>query len=145
MIYTQSLEKFDNNINELVRALKGIHKLLESCGEIESLIQENLLQVSKKFPSSKFSWFIKLFQYKYKDGTNIHLNNFMRDILIKYKSSVQDRQWDTKSEKYIKIPGLTSQIQELNILFAKQSTFQDRNRNKNGGNNNSNNGSNNGG
>ena len=69
----------------------------------------------------------------------------MRDILIKYKSSVQDRQWDTKSEKYVKIPGLTSQIQELNILFAKQSTFQDRNRNKNGGNNNSNNGSNNGG
>ena len=52
----------------------------------------------------------------------------MRNIVIKYESLVKYGQWDTKSEKYVKIIALTSQIQELNILYAKQSASQERNK-----------------
>ena len=41
----------------------------------------------------------------------------MRDI---YESLVKDGQWDTKSEKDVEILALTSQIQELEILFTEQ-------------------------
>ena len=41
----------------------------------------------------------------------------MREIIIKYEALVEDRQWDTKSEKYVEILGLTNQIQELKILL----------------------------
>ena len=58
----------------------------------------------------------------------------MRDIIMKYELLVEDGQWDTKSEKYADILSLTSQIQEPNILFTKQSTYQDRNKNINVGN-----------
>ena len=58
----------------------------------------------------------------------------MRDILMKYDSLVEDRQWGTKSEKNFKIFAITSQIQELNIILAKQSTYQDINKNINVGN-----------
>ena len=44
----------------------------------------------------------------------------MHDIVMKYESLVEDRQWNTKSEKDVKILALTSQIQELEILFAEQ-------------------------
>ena len=64
----------------------------------------------------------------------------MRDNIIKYESLVKDGQWDTKYEKYVEIIALTSQIRELNILFAKKSTFQEINKNNNGGNNTVNNG-----
>ena len=50
-----------------------------------------------------------------------------------------------KSEKYVEILALTRKIQELNILFTKQSIFQERNRNKNGGKNISKNTGDNGG
>ena len=49
----------------------------------------------------------------------------MRDIVMKYESLVEDGQWDTTSEKYVDILALTSQIQELKILFAKQSASQE--------------------
>ena len=41
-------------------------------------------------------------------------------ILIKYEQLVDDKNWCTKSEMYVGILALTSQIQELKILFAKQ-------------------------
>ena len=44
----------------------------------------------------------------------------MRNIVIKYESLVEDRQWNTKSEKDVKILALTSQIQELKIIFTEQ-------------------------
>ena len=44
----------------------------------------------------------------------------MCDIIMKYESLVKDGQWDTKSKKDVEILALTSQIQELEILFAKQ-------------------------
>ena len=53
---------------------------------------------------------------------------------MKYDSLVKDGQWDKKSEKDVKILALTSQIQELKIIFAKKSTYQDRNKNINVGN-----------
>ena len=53
---------------------------------------------------------------------------------MKYESLVEDRQRDTKSEKDVDIPDLASQIQELKILIAKQSTSLDRNKNINVGN-----------
>ena len=99
MIHTLSLEKFDNNIKSLVKSLKENRKLLASCGESESLILINLLRVLKKSPSSEFISYIGRFQNKYDDGTDIDLDDFMRDIVMKYESLVEDRQWDTKSEK----------------------------------------------
>ena len=120
MIHTLSLKKFDNNIKSLVKALKGNRKFLASCGESKSSILANLLRVLKKSPSSEFNGYIKRFQDKYDNGTNIDLDNFMRDIIMKYESLVEDGQWDTKSEKDVEILALTSQIQELKILFAEQ-------------------------
>ena len=145
MIHTLSLEKFDNNIKSLVKTLKGDRNLLASCGEIEPLILANILRVPKKPPSYKYNNYIRKFQDKYNNGTSIDLGNLMRNIVTKYESLVKDRQWDTISEKYVEIIALTSQIQELKILFAKKSTFQRINRNNNSVNNSSNNSSNNGG
>ena len=51
-------------------------------------------------------------------------DKFMRNIIVKYKSLVKYWQWDTKTENDVNILALTSQIQELKILFAKQSAFQ---------------------
>ena len=59
----------------------------------------------------------------------------MGGIFVKLNSLVEDGKWETKSEKYVNILALTSQIQELKILFAKQSTFQERKKKNNGGNN----------
>ena len=64
----------------------------------------------KKFPSSKFNSYIGQFRDKYKNGADIDPNDFMRYIVIKYESLVEDGQWDTKSEKYVEILALTSQI-----------------------------------
>ena len=58
----------------------------------------------------------------------------MRNIVMKYESLVDDGQWDKKYETDVEILVLTSQIKELNILFAKQSTYKDRNNNINVGN-----------
>ena len=120
MIQTLSLEKSVNNIKSLVKALKGNRKLLASCGESESSILANLLRLLKKYPSSEFNSYIGRFQEKYDDGTNIDLYNFMRDIIMKYESLVEDGQWDSKYEKDVEILALTSQIQELMIIFAEQ-------------------------
>ena len=103
----------------MVKALKGNCKLLASCGESESSILANLLRVLKKPPSSEFNIYIGRFQEKYDDGTNIGLDDFMREIVMKYESLVEDRQRKTKSEKDVKIIALTSQIQEINTLFAE--------------------------
>ena len=134
MIHTLSLEHFDNNIKSLVKYLKYYCKLLTSCRESESPILENLLIVLKKFTSSEFNSYIGNFQGKYDDGTNIDLDNFMRDTIMKYESLVEDGQWDTKSEKDGNILAITKQIQEIKILFAKQSNYQDINKNINVGN-----------
>ena len=120
MIHTISLENFDNNIKSLVKALKVNCKLLASCRESESSILANILRVLKKPPSYEFNSFIGRFQNKYDDGTNIDLDNLMRKIVMKCESLVKLGQWDTKSEKCVKILALTSQIQELNILFDEQ-------------------------
>ena len=120
MIHTISLEKFDNNIKLLVKALKGNRKLLASCGESESSIIANLLRVLNKSPSSEFNSYIERFQEKYDDGKNIDLDDFIRDIIMIYESLVEYGQWDTKPEKYVEILALTSQIQELKILFDEQ-------------------------
>ena len=117
MIHTFSLEKFDKNTKSLVKYLKGNRNLLKPCGESESSILANLPRVKEKSPSSEFKSYIGRFQEKYDDGTNIDLENFMRGIVMKYESLVEDRQWDTKSEKDAKILALTIQIQELKILF----------------------------
>ena len=58
----------------------------------------------------------------------------MHKIVMEYESLVEDVQWDTKSEKDLEFLALTSHIQELKILFAKQSTSQYRNKNINVGN-----------
>ena len=134
MIHTLSLENFYSNIKSLVKALKGGRKLLASCGESESSILAHLLRVLKKSPSSEFNSHIGRFQDKYDDSTNIDLDEFMRDIVMKYEAIVKDWQWDTKSEKDVEILALTSHIQELKILFSKQSTYQDRDKNINAGN-----------
>ena len=120
MIHKFSLEKFDNNVKSLVKALKENCKLLASCRESESSILENLLRVLKKSPSSEFNSYIGRFQDKYDNRTNLDLDEFMRDIVIKYESIVEVRQWNTKSEQDVEILTLTIQIQELNILFAEQ-------------------------
>ena len=44
----------------------------------------------------------------------------MRDIFMKYESLVEDRQWNTKPEKYVEILAPTSHIQELKILFDEK-------------------------
>ena len=88
MIHTLFLENLDNNIKSLVTALKGNHKLLSLCGEIESSILANLLRVLKKFPGSEFNSYIGRFQDKYYDCTNIDLDDFMQDIVMKYESLV---------------------------------------------------------
>ena len=64
----------------------------------------------------------------------------MREIVMKYETLVENGQWDTKFEKYVHIFDLTSHIQELKILFAKESTSQDRKDNINVGNTRFNNG-----
>ena len=74
----------------------------------------------KKPPSSEFNSYIGRFQGKYDDVTNIDLDDFIRDIVMKYESLVEDRQWDTKSEKDVEILALTSHIQEVKILFSEQ-------------------------
>ena len=111
MVHTLSLEKFDNNIKSLVKALKGNQKLLASCGESESSILANILRVLKKSPGYEFNSYIRSFQDKYDDGKNIDIDDFMRDIIMKYESLVEDGQWDTKSEKDVEILTLTSHIQ----------------------------------
>ena len=85
MIHTFSLEKFENSIKSLVKALKGNCKLLASCGESESSILANLLRVLKKSPSSEFNIYIGRFQDKYDDGTNIDLDDFMRGTILNYE------------------------------------------------------------
>ena len=97
MIHTISLEKFNNIIKSLVRALKENCKLLASCRESKSSILANLLRFPKKPPSSLFDSYIGRFQEKYDDGTNIDLDDFMHTIIMKYATLVEDRQWDTKS------------------------------------------------
>ena len=85
MIHTLSLEKFDNNIKSLVKTFRGNHKVLSSSRESESSIIANILRVLKKSPSSEFNNYIERFQEKYEDGTKIDLEDFMRDIVIKYE------------------------------------------------------------
>ena len=92
MIRTLSLERTDNNIKSLVKYLKGNCKLLASCGESESSILTNLLRVLNKHPSSEFNSYIGHFQDKYYDGTNIDVDNCMRDIFMKCESLVEDGQ-----------------------------------------------------
>ena len=120
MIHTLSLNFFDNNIKSLVKALKRNCKLLASFGGSESSILTNILRVLKKSPGSEFNSYIGSFQDKYDDGKIIDLENFMRDIIMKYESLVKYGQWDTKSEKDVEILALTSHIQELKILFSEQ-------------------------
>ena len=103
----------------MVKYLKGNRKLLASCGKGESSILANLLRVLNKFPSSEFNSYIGRFQEKYDDGTNIDLDNIMRDIVMRYESLVEDRHWNKKSEEDIEILALSSQIQEIKILFAE--------------------------
>ena len=90
IIHTLSLKKFDNNIKSLVKALKGNINILASCGEIEPSILANLLRVLKKSPSSEFNSYIRRFQNKYDDSKSIYLEDFMRDIVMKYESLVED-------------------------------------------------------
>ena len=90
MIHTLSLEKFDNNIKSLVKALKGNRKLLASCGESESSILANLLRVLKKSSSSEFNSYIRRFLDKHDYVTNIDLDDFMSNIVMKYESLVED-------------------------------------------------------
>ena len=107
MIHTFSLDNFDNNIKSLVKALRGNRKLLASCVESESSMITNLLRVLKKSPSSKFNSYIGWFQEKYDNSTNIDLDDFMRNIVMKYESLVEDRQWNTKPKKDVEIIALT--------------------------------------
>ena len=88
MIHTLSLERFDNNIKSLVKALKGNCNLLASYRESESSIIANLLIVLKKSPSYEFNSYIRSFQYKYNNGKKIDLDNFMCNIVVKYESLV---------------------------------------------------------
>ena len=104
----------------MFKTLKGNCKLLASCGESEYSILANILRVLKKPPGSECNSYIGSFQGKYDDSTNIYLDNFMRDIIMNYESLVEYGQWDTESEKDVKILALTSQIQELKIIFDEQ-------------------------
>ena len=96
MIHTISLEKFDNNIKSLFKTFKWDCRVLASCGEIESWILANLLIFLKKSSSSEFNSYIGCFQEKYDNGTNIDLDDLMREIVMKYESLVEDGQWGTK-------------------------------------------------
>ena len=129
MIHTLFLEKLDNNIKSLVKDIKVNCKILASCEESESSILADLLKVLKKSPSSEFNSYIKHFWGKYDNVTSIDLDDFICNIIMKYESLVEDEKWDTKSEKYVSILALISQIEELKILFAKQSIYQNRNKN----------------
>ena len=93
------LEKFYNNIKSLVKALKGNRRILASCGESKSSILENLLKVLEKPQMSKFNIYLAHFQEKYDIGTNIYLDYFMRDIVMKYDSLVKYGQLDKKLRK----------------------------------------------
>lgn len=126
MIHTLSLETFDNNIKLMVKALKGNRKILASCGESESSILANLLRVLKTSPNPEFNSYIGRFQDKYDDGTNIDLDDFMNDIVIKYETLIEDGQWEVKSEKDVEILALNCKIDELKTLFAKQSSYRDK-------------------
>ena len=55
MIHTFYLEKFDNNIKSLVKALKGNSKLLASCRKSEFSLLAKILRVLKEFPSYEFN------------------------------------------------------------------------------------------
>ena len=85
MIHALSFDIFDYNINSFVKALKVNCKLLASCEESKSSILENLLKFQKKSPSSEFTSYIRRFQDKYDDDTNIDLDDIMRDIIMKYE------------------------------------------------------------
>ena len=85
-----SLDNFDRNLKSLVKSLKGNRKLLASCGESESSILANLLRVLNKSPNSEFNSYIERFLDKYDNGTNIDIDNFMRNIIMKYESLVED-------------------------------------------------------
>ena len=74
----------------------------------------------KKSPNYEFNSYIGRLQEKYDDGTNIYLDDFMRNIIMKCESLVKDGPWDKKPEKDVEILALTIQIQELKILFAEQ-------------------------
>ena len=112
---------------DIGQTLKGNRNLLASCGENKSSILANLLRVLKKYPSSEFNSYIEHYQGKYDDGTNIIIDDMMRNIVIKYESLVKYGHRDIKLKTIVEILALTSHIQELKILFAKQSTYQDRN------------------
>ena len=107
--------------------MKLNRKLLASCRESESSIITNLPRVLRKFPNPEFNSYIGHFQNTYDDVTNIDLDDFMRKIVMKYESLIEDGQGDTKSERYVEILDLTSQIQELKIVLSKKSTYQERN------------------
>ena len=92
MIHALSLEKFENNIKSLVKYLKGNCKLLASFRESKSSILTNLLRVLKKPQKPEFNSYIGRFQDKYDDGTNIHLDNLIHKIVMKYESLVEDGQ-----------------------------------------------------
>ena len=111
MIHTLSLDNFDNNINSLVKALKGNRKLLAFYGESESSILTDILIVLKKSQNSEFNSYISHFQDKYYYSTNIDLDDLMCKIIVKYDSVVKDGQWDTEPKKYVYILALTIQIQ----------------------------------
>ena len=108
-----SFQIFDQYLNVVVKDLKGDHKILASCGESESSILANVLGALKESPSSELTRYIERFQDKYDNSTKIDLDNWMRKIVMKYESLVEDAQWDTKSEKDFEILALASHIQEF--------------------------------
>ena len=61
----------------------------------------------KKSPGSDFNRYIRRFQGEYDDGTNIDLDEFMRNIVIKYDSLAEDGQWDINPKKMLRsLPSL---------------------------------------
>ena len=92
MIHKLSLEKFDNNIKSFFKYMKVNRKFPASCGESESSILANILRVLRKSPGSEFNSYIRRLQEIYDEITNIDLDNFMRDIVIKYEPLVEDGQ-----------------------------------------------------
>ena len=89
-----------------------------------------LLWVLKKTRSSKFNIYIRRFQEKYNNSTNIDIDEFMCNTDDKYELLVDDGQWDTTSENYVEILALISQIQELKILLAKNQSLKKKRRKK---------------
>ena len=115
MIHTLSLEKFENNIKSLVKALKVNCRLLASCGETESSILANLLRLLKKYPSSGFNSYIRRFQ-------------------VKYESLVEDGHWDTKSElgyffrtlrRFVRIEDSLSPMDAISLRFPFKALTND--------------------